>query len=327
MAGERPDLKRIAGDYTRFARDEARGNSPIYEELALAVAASPQLLDFLAALPPAKRQPNLFLAALRHVAGVPDSARDLTRLVSREGTRIRAVILARSTQTNEPGRCAALLPLLARLPQPLALLEVGASAGLCLLPDRYGYNYGRARIDPPTADAPVFHCAVSGAAPLPAALPWVAWRRGVDLNPIDLRSDEETRWLEMLVWPDQVERAQRLRAAIAVARRYPPRVTGGDLLTDLAPLIAAAPQDATLVVFHTAVLPYVTPEKRDAFAAAVRATRAVWISNEGHGVFPQLADRAPPPPASGCFLLSMNGEPLAWTRPHGQSLDWFGPPP
>ncbi len=47
----------------------------------------------------------------------------------------------RSTQTSEPGRCATLLLLLARLPQPLALLEVGASAGLCLLPDRYGYDY------------------------------------------------------------------------------------------------------------------------------------------------------------------------------------------
>jgi hypothetical protein len=49
-------------------------------------------------------------------------------------------MLAQSTQTNEPGRCAALLPMLARLPEPLALLEVGASAGLCLLPDFYTYD-------------------------------------------------------------------------------------------------------------------------------------------------------------------------------------------
>ncbi len=40
--------------------------------------------------------------------------------------------MSKRTQTNEPGRCAVLLPLLAALPQPLALLEVGASAGLCL---------------------------------------------------------------------------------------------------------------------------------------------------------------------------------------------------
>ena len=54
---------------------------------------------------------------------------------------MRATVLARATQTNEAGRCAVLLPFLAELPQPLALLEVGASAGLCLLPDRYSYRY------------------------------------------------------------------------------------------------------------------------------------------------------------------------------------------
>jgi hypothetical protein len=58
---------------------------------------------------------------------------------------LRPVMLERSTQTNEPARCAALLPLLVlvRLPQPLALLEVGATARLCLLPDFYAYDYGK----------------------------------------------------------------------------------------------------------------------------------------------------------------------------------------
>jgi uncharacterized protein DUF2332 len=58
---------------------------------------------------------------------------------------ILAVLLARRTQTNEPARCATLLPLLATLPQPLALLEVGASAGLCLLADRYAYDFDGSR--------------------------------------------------------------------------------------------------------------------------------------------------------------------------------------
>jgi hypothetical protein len=39
-----------------------------------------------------------------------------------------------------------------------------------------------------------------------------------------------------------------------------------------------------------------------------------------------LAKTAPPPPARGLFLLMENGVPLAWTGPHGQSIDWFAPP-
>src|SRR6185295_6488309 len=143
---------------------------------ALAVAGSNDLLAFLATLPAERRQPNLFLAAVRHLCGVPQSASDLAQIVRDEGARIRQLMLARTTQTNEPARCAVLLPVLARLPQPLALLEVGASAGLCLLPDHYGYDWGHARLAPASPDAPVFRCTATGPAPLPAALPRIVWR-------------------------------------------------------------------------------------------------------------------------------------------------------
>src|SRR5437879_5388183 len=170
MATRQSELERIARRYASFAVDEARGASEIYERLALAVAASRKLLTFLAALPVARRQPNLFFAAIRHVIGVPESAAHLTEIVGREHCRIREIMLSRTTQTNEPARCAVLLPLLARLPEPLALLEVGASAGLCLLPDRYGYDYRVARVEPrgPGANqAPMFPCEIIGPAPLP----------------------------------------------------------------------------------------------------------------------------------------------------------------
>lgn len=77
--------------------------------------------------------------------------------------------------------------------------------------------------------------------------------------------------LETLVWPGQEDRLGRLRAAIDMARSDPPTVVKGDLLTDLAPLMATAPKDATLVVFHTAVLAYVSSRaRRDQFARTVR---------------------------------------------------------
>ncbi len=328
MATAQGELERISARYLRFAVDEARGESELYERLALAIAASRELLTFLAGLPADKRQPNLFLAVVRHLCGVPDSEDHLVEIVRREHGRIRTLMLSRTTQTNEPGRCSALLPVLAQLPPPFALLEVGASAGLCLIPDRYGYDYGAHRIEPAASagvEAPVLPCATGGAVPIPTRVPEIAWRVGLDLNPIDLRAAEGAAWLETLVWPGQEGRVERLRAAIAVARLDLPNIVRGNLLTDLERLMAAAPKDATLVVFHTAVLGYVASQaNRDRFAAIVRAADAFWISNEAPVVFPSFAETAPPAPAPGRFLLALNGKALAWTGAHGQSIDWFG---
>lgn len=314
------ELEKISQGYLRFAREEAYGQSEHYERLALAVAGHRELLAFLRDLPPAKRQPNLFFAAARHLGGLPGDADALTALIRRDGEGLRALMLSRSTQTNEPARCAVLLPALAKLPPPLALLEVGASAGLCVLPDRYAYDYGSARrIGEGTA--PTFTCRVGGAAPIPEALPEIIWRAGLDLDPLDLQDAENVAWLETLVWPGQDARLAGLRAAVKIARKEPPRVVKGDLNQDLAPLIAEAPEKATLVVFHTAVLSYIRDQAlRERFAEAMMKSPAVWISNESPRVFPAFAAQAPPP---GRFLLAVDGEPVAWTGPHGQSIDWF----
>jgi hypothetical protein len=328
MPNEITELEQIADRYATFAANEARGSSDIYERLGQAVAGSNDVLGFLAALPADRRQPNLFLAAVRHLFGVPSSERQLIDIVRRKPDPIRELMLSRTTQTNEPARCAVLLPLLARLPQPLALLEVGASAGLCLLPDRYGYDYGVARLDPPKNNIyspPVFECHASGAVPIPARLPAIVWRSGIDLNPIDVNSRAETAWLETLVWPGQEKRVERLRAAIMVAQAEPPRIRKGNLLTDLTAMMAEAPERATLVVFHTAVLGYVSSKAdREQFAKEVRRSRAVWISNETPSVFPDIAKTAPPTSRRGHFLLAINGRAVAWTGPHGQSIEWFG---
>jgi hypothetical protein len=329
MTNEQSELQRISERYATFAVEEARGSSEIYERLALAIAGSRDLLAFIATLPVDRRQPNLFLAAVRQVRGVPESADHLAEVVHEEHVHIREVMLSRTTQTNEPGRCAVLLPVLAQLPQPLALLEVGASAGLCLLPDHYGYDYGISRIEPSVSAGnskpPVFACEATGALPFPSAVPQIVWRRGLDLNPIDLHSEDDSKWLQTLVWPEQDGRAERLRAAIEIGRLVAPTVVKGNLLTDLEPLIADAPKQATLVVFHTAVLGYVATQRaRDRFATTVLNANVIWISNEAPSVFPSFAKMAPASPTRGRFLMAMNGTPLAWTGPHGQSINWIG---
>src|SRR4051795_12105567 len=232
---QQDERARLSAAYRRFAADEARGRSPLYEELARGVAADSEILDFLLALPRPKRQPNLLFAAARSLLGTPDGWNRFRRGVMQRKDALHALMLMRSTQTNEPGRCAALLPVLTRLPQPLALLEVGASAGLCLLPDFYAYDYCGRILAPDTKGSPppVFPCKVNSATPIPAALPRVVWRAGLDLEPVDLSDPGEVAWLEALVWPEQIDRLARLRAAIAIACEQRPRVVKGDLRTDL----------------------------------------------------------------------------------------------
>jgi uncharacterized protein DUF2332 len=116
-----PYFDQLAGVYTRFADHEARGRSALYEELARGIAGDREILCALAELPRPKQQPNLILAAVRHLCGVADGWPQFHRWFLERRNDVVAVMLARRTQTNEPARCAALLPLLALLPQPLAL--------------------------------------------------------------------------------------------------------------------------------------------------------------------------------------------------------------
>jgi hypothetical protein len=317
-------LAETAQAYRRVAEVEARARSPLYETLARHVADDVEVLRFLLTLPKEKRQPNLLLAAMRYLLGTPVDWGDFRRRLLGDCDAVRRLMLERSTQTNEPARCATLLPVLAQLPQPLALIEIGAAAGLCLLPDYYGYDYGRVRIPPRSMgmSAAVLPCAASPGTPLPHAVPRIAWRVGLDLHPLSVFEPQHKAWLEALVWPEQTERLERLRAAIEIAQMAKPRVVEGDLRTDLARLVGEAPPDATLVVFHTAVLSYIaSPTDRETFASEASRLAAYWVANESPTVFPEISRRAGP--LRKGFLLSVNGAPIAWTDPHGASLEWI----
>ena len=319
MAGH--DLRLgTAENYRRFAKETA-GRSPAYERLSRHVAGSAAVLSFLETLPKPKRQPNLLFAAARHLLGEPPEEASLTDLVAAEPERLAAVMMARSTQTNEPARCATLLPALVGLPEPVALIEVGASAGLTLLVDRYSYDYGGRVVRGTDPLAPTLECQPIGPVPIPERVPEVSWRAGLDLHPLDVADPDDVAWLECLVWPDEPGRAERLEAAVACARRDPPVVRRGDLLGDLPALAGEAPRAATLVVYHSAVLPYVSESRRRAFAEEVRRLGAVWLSNEGPGVVP---GSPVPPESEGVFVLLRNGtELLAVVDDHGTWARWL----
>ena len=113
---------------------------------------------------------------------------------------------------------------------------------------------------PAAPEPPVLRCAVSGAVPVPDELPDVVWRAGIDLNPLDVANNDDVAWLEARIWPEQDFRRERLRQAIGIAREDPPLLVAGDLNERLMSLAGQAPADAALVVFHSAVMGYLSAD-------------------------------------------------------------------
>jgi hypothetical protein len=229
----------------------------------------------------------------------PDSAFPVFRAFClAHRAHIEALVATRLTQTNVVQRASGLLPAFARVfgrggAKPLALIEIGPSAGLNLQWDRFRYRYASAagpEIVWGDAGSPVsIECALQGPGrwpALPREIP-VAWRRGVDLHPIDLEDAEAVRWLRALVVPEHVAPMRRLAAAIAVARANRPAILEGDASLAVPDLIAAAPAEANVCVYGTHTLYQFPP---DALRATLRGLqeasrhRDVWfVSCEGTG--------------------------------------------
>lgn len=330
-------LREVQTTYRNFAV-YAAGSSPCFEEWALGVTEDDEVQRWLAWLPGPKRQPNLVFAAARwHGLAAPAPYAALREALLADTGRIRATILERATQTNEVGRLATLLPAFASVlgEGPVGLLEVGASAGLCLYPDRWSYawttDHGTVTVGPA---AQSLNADVSGPVVLPVDVPEVAWRGGIDLNPLDAADRETCRWLVTLVWPEHEDRRARLEQALAIARGEPPDLRRDDLLRALPGLVeealAAVPDDGRLLVFDSAVIAYLDVPGREAFAALMRDLltdpRVHWVSNERPRALPDVTATGPEPPP-GRYVLGVDGHAVGHTHQHGRSLHWWAERP
>ena len=317
------DLDMIARRYLHFADMEAHGSSPSYETWSRAVAGDRALLSQLATLPAAKQQPNLVFAALRWHGERPGDAESLRHGLLDAWSEVSRTIRRRSTQTNEPARCAVLLPLLHRIGGPIALIELGAAAGLCLIPDRYSYAYSAGTAVHPRGGPSnlVLQCRVAaGRLPTDLAAPRIVWRAGVDLNPLDPADPDTAAWLTALVWPEHDQRRRRLAAALRLAAAEDIRVERGDLRDRLGALVAEVPAGATPVVFHSAALAYLSGEDRAAGFAAITSSGARWISFEGRDVVPLARDVAEPVTLDTSFVAALDQVPCALASAHGDTM-------
>ncbi|MEG9861363.1 MAG: DUF2332 domain-containing protein [Parvularculales bacterium] len=319
------DIEKLKKRYLNFAKYEAKGRCQAYFDLARWVTESDILLQFISNFHDNKRQPNLIFAAVRKVYGVPNSLHEFERIIHENREAITQVVNTKITQTNEPARCGALFLALSQMKQEkIALIEVGASAGLCMIPDYYQYSFDGTKIVPNSASgqSPLITCGFDGPMPEINKNLNIVWRKGIDLNPIDLSDKESCDWLETLVWPGQTDRLHRLQTAIAEARQHRLEITGGNLLDHLEASISAAPKEADIVIYHSAVMNYMPPKEVKRFRALMNDLPVNWILQEHSLIFPDLLDPALEVPR-GRFVLSYNNNILAHTHPHGEDIVWF----
>lgn len=307
------EAARLTALAARFARTPEFATSPLYQALARTVAATPPLLRLAARGSPGQYPTFLFFGAVHalllagrqhELAGfypsiVGDAARPpdeagpaLVDFAAHHEAELAALIQTRLVQTNVVKRAIALRLGLAAIDRhverPIHLIEVGASAGLLLRFDRYGYRLGDRRFGDP--DSPVqLESAWRGAGPPPDldALPPLASVTGIDLNPLDLRDAADRHWLEALVWPENRGEAELLRRAIGLVAADPPSVRGGDAV-DICPALAAElPPGEPRVVFHAITRLHVPADRRPAFDAAIAGlgqnAPLYWLSLEGQG--------------------------------------------
>ncbi len=194
-------------------------------------------------------------------------------VIERNASHLRELVDL-PVQTNEIGRCAALLPGFLRVAAttglPLRLLEVGASGGLNLNWDRYRYLAAGTGWGPSDAAVEIaFELDGDGRLPVVDRVE-IAERRGCDAAPIDPSSADGVTSLLAYVWPDQVERVERVRAAIAVAAEHPVEVERAGAAEWVERALAARAPGRATVLYHSIVEQYLSEDELAAFRRAIR---------------------------------------------------------
>ena len=343
--------------FADFARQTANG-TPLYSRLAAGIAGNKRLAGMLLNAPPAQRLPVLLFACVHSLLlGEPDAplARFYPNLAG-EGTdpgdpfpaferfcnqhadALATMMRTRRTQTNEIGRTALFVPAFGLLEHEMGVLahvDVGASAGLNLLISHYDF-----RFEPggsiATGSTVQLVCGTRGDVPVPVRHPSIATAVGIDQSPIDLDDTDQARWLEACVWPDQVGRFERLRAAIEVARTVGVDVRSGDAVSGVAALVQEVAGAGHPVLTTSWVMNYLSADERLGFVAAVDALAGAghdcsWVYAESPALCPELPGIPPPTdPDQPTALVAVrwrggerSTQHLANAHPHGAWMHWL----
>jgi hypothetical protein len=336
-------------DYWTFFSDDARRTgSLLYSRLAASIGQDAELKALAAQARPGQPHANVILAAVHFLllrgaddplkrfypsvggavsAESADPFPDFRAFVRRHVDQIQPLIATRVTNTNEIGRSALLHPGLRAIAKeadaPLSLIEIGPSAGLNLIWDRYGVRYrrdGKTVASVNDAAALAIDCELRGdGAPPTGPAPAVGGRVGLELNPVDLGNADDRDWLRALIWPDQVSRLERLDRAVALFAQEKPPIRAGDALALLPDALAAVPRDHAPVVYHTIAVYQFSREMREALESILTVAglrRPLWrLSFEYDGSLYVLS-------AIRYRDGTREETRLASCHPHGTWLEW-----
>jgi len=305
--------EQAAAAFRRIAETARSEHAPLYEHVAAGVAADPDLLELSTHARPGQSLvyllfdavQYLLLGGARHelaryypsITETPLDAADVFPVFRafclENAETIKTLVANHNNQTNEVGRLAALLPALSEAARrgggkPLGIVEVGPAAGLNLCFDRYYFDYGRVQWGDDASPVRIV-CQLEAAAtpPLSPGLPAVAYRVGLDVEPIDLSDDDAARWMLSSTWPDHRDLQLMQRRAIDLLRRDPPRLVLGDALA-VGPLLDAVPADLTLCVYQSFMISHLSEAEREQFlailAAESRRRPVYFVSMTGAGI-------------------------------------------
>jgi hypothetical protein len=354
MAAMTDQLHALAELWAWFGQHQCRGYSPLYERISMAVASDDELLALVQAAPPAAHMPPALLAAVHYVllegfehpladvyAGRSDADPvplflDVCRV---RRAKVAALLATRHIQTNDCGRSALIGPgltwLAAQLGDQLALVDVGASAGLNLLCDRYRIDYGEHGATGPADSAVEIRCRVIGGdPPIARQLPALVSPVGIDRAPVDLRRPEDARWLLACVWPD-TGRLERTAASIRLAQESLPRLVAGDANDVLPAVLSDLPVATVAIVVTTWAFAYLSLEQRRRFVEILEIEShrrpIAWLSAEGAGVVEAFAHESAyrhdetQSDVLGAVVIrrgDFRAQLLGYVHQHGSWIDW-----
>lgn len=294
------DTDLLSQRFQSFAVNECRGSSRLYEFLSTEIAGDIDLLELSSHCSPGQPVPNLLFASVHYLLlsgtqhelksfypSVTDNPRPFEGaffpfkdFCLRYREEIINLLQTRLVQTNEIRRCTYLYPsfcyIYNKVNKPLSLVEIGTSAGLQLLWDRYSYSYDTENVygDPNssvhlTAELRKGTAHVLSQTSLP-----IASKIGIDLHVIDLSNEDDYLWLKSLIWSEHKERLELFEQAAQLFNANPVHLIEGDGVSLLPEVVEQVPKDSTLCIFHTHVANQIPDDSKKRLLENIRTIGA-----------------------------------------------------